>query len=550
MDDLNYINYAQTKNLIESATYADLSVSIVFKELTSNYKIVKGIALLFLVVIFNYIFTYEKYKDDSNYKLYIILFAFCLMILIYLFDLYFTLIIIVVVLIFTIPPIVILYYYIRKQEAIIKFFYSYNNQVNYVFGNNFNSVELIFNILFISIIFILSIVLYWDNIYSGAKKLSKCGRILTIIENNTYKKKPYVYNIIILDNNSLNTKVSNHIIKITYDFMKMKTSIEYNKNNSIIYSDYDGIRTNYENELKKRSDIITNIRNDLFTRINPKITDFTTKMNTYLINGEDATPLIITKLENIIRESLLVKIKEADVHIEIIKAEIESLKKSPPVKYQNIIYINTIIKYIIDKIDDDEFKSLKNLYLIDAKLPEEQNDMIFKFINKYNKLHDIPEKRIILKRILNYVYTDIETDEKYKKDKQEINTKIDNTALKEESEINAIFYDIIKSKKLEELASNIKTYHSKLYENRKRMNYFNLQNMSIDTIENIDSEIITDTEEKYKYLCVDENNKPIYDYSCKELSTFTKKYAVNPDYIPNIIYDIIYAKINNNRVFV
>lgn len=331
--DLNYGSYgsyAQATNLFENATYVDLSHSIVLKELSSDNKIIKGISILFLIAIFNYIFPYDRYKYDSNYKLYVILFVVFLLYLIYLNDLYLILILIFVVIVFIVPPIVILYYYLKKQEAVIKFFYSYNNQVKQVFGNNINFFELLFNILLISIIFILSIVLYWDNIYSDAKKLSKCGRILKIIEDNTFKKKPYVYNIILLDNNSLDTKPSNNILKITYDFMKMKTIIENNKQNPKIY-------------------------------------------------------------------------------------------------------------------DDDN-------------------------------------------------------------------------------------------------------------ENRKVLNYFNLQTMNLDIIENIDPSIIEDiqsnVQQKYKFLCVDENNKPVYDYSSNELSKFTKKYVINTDYNPTIIYDIIYAKINNNKVFV
>ena len=332
--DLNYLSYAQATNLVENASYVDLSHSIILKEISSNNKIIKGISILFLIAIFNYIFPYEKYKYDSNYKFYVILFVAFLLYLIYLNDLYLILILISIVIVFIVPPIVILYYYLKKQEAIIKFFYSYNNQVKQVFGNNINSFELLFNILLISIIFILSIVLYWDNIYFDAKKLSKCGRILKIIEDNTFKKKPYVYNIILLDNNSLDTKTSNNILKITYDFMKMKTIIEYNK-------------------------------------ANPKI---------------------------------------------------------------------------------------------------------------YN------------------------ADE----------------------------------------------------ENIAVLEYFNLHTMTSDIIENIDPLIRNDIESgakdgtntKYKFLCVDENNNPVYDYSSKELSKFTKNYAINSDYIPNILHDIIYAKINNNKVFV
>ena len=91
-----------------------------------------------------------------------------------------------------------------------------------------------------------------------------------------------------------------------------------------------------------------------------------------------------------------------------------------------------------------------------------------------------------------------------------------------------------------------------------KLKYFNLKTESSDTIESYDSDMEDlnklsedpEKDEKYTFLCVDENNKPIYDYSSKELSKFTKKYFKNQDYNPNIIYDIIYAKINNNKVFV
>jgi hypothetical protein len=330
--ELNYLNYAQATNLVESATYVDLSSSIILNEISRDNKIIKGISILFLIAIFNYIFPYEKYKNDSNYKLYIILFVIFLLYLIYAYDLYLILTLILIAIVFIVPPIVILYHYLKKQEAIIKFFYSYNNQIKQVFGNSINSLELLFNILFVSIIFILSIVLYWDNIYSDAKKLSKCGRILKIIQDNTFKKKPYVYNIIVVDNSSLDAKASNYILKITYDFMKMKTTAEY------------------------------------------------------------------------------------------------SAKK---------------------QYDDG---------------------------------------------------------------------------------VNATTYEL---------------------------KYFNLKTESSDTIESYDSAIndlnklsYPNIDEKYTFLCVDENNKPIYDYSSKELSKFTKKYFTNQHYNPNIIYDIIYAKINNNKVFV
>jgi hypothetical protein len=82
--------------------------------------------------------------------------------------------------------------------------------------------------------------------------------------------------------------------------------------------------------------------------------------------------------------------------------------------------------------------------------------------------------------------------------------------------------------------------------------YFNLRNMDTDTIENVDPIIFNNPEkpDKYKFLCVDNNNIPIYNYSSKELIKFTKNYAKDTNYNTSIIYDIIYAKINNDKVFI
>jgi hypothetical protein len=74
-------------------------------------------------------------------------------------------------------------------------------------------------------------VLYWDNIYTDSKKLSKCGKIINTIENNNKNKKPFVYNIIIINNDLIDTTTSKYVLKITYDFMKKKTIVNYGTDN-------------------------------------------------------------------------------------------------------------------------------------------------------------------------------------------------------------------------------------------------------------------------------------------------------------------------------
>ena len=72
----------------------------------------------------------------------------------------------------------------------------------------------------------IGIFVYWDTIYKTAKKSSKCNNIAKIIDENVYTETPYVYTIIIINTKRIK-KLSEYIIKITYDFNKMETRIEY-----------------------------------------------------------------------------------------------------------------------------------------------------------------------------------------------------------------------------------------------------------------------------------------------------------------------------------
>jgi hypothetical protein len=77
----------------------------------------------------------------------------------------------------------------------------------------------------------IGIFLYWDTIYKTAKRCSKCNNISKIIDENMYTETPYVYSIIIVNTKKIK-KLSEYIIKITYDFNKMETKIEYGNTES------------------------------------------------------------------------------------------------------------------------------------------------------------------------------------------------------------------------------------------------------------------------------------------------------------------------------
>jgi len=85
---------------------------------------------------------------------------------------------------------------------------------------------LIYSVLYLCIIIMIGIFLYWDSIYKTAKRSSKCNNISKIIEENYYTETPYVYTIVIINTKNIK-KPADYIIKITYDFNKMETNIEY-----------------------------------------------------------------------------------------------------------------------------------------------------------------------------------------------------------------------------------------------------------------------------------------------------------------------------------
>jgi Ca2+/Na+ antiporter len=455
------LDYAESLSYIKVDDYPS-----VLNEIQNINKIIKIISLLFIILIFNFIFPYKEYKDSFNYKLYIALLVILLILLINYNDLYLIVAIFIIISLIFVPILMILFFYIQKNENINIIFQMYNNQLKNVFSDNFNYYELIFNIFFISIILVLSIVLYWDNIYSEAKKISKCGTILTIVEENTYRKNPYVYNIIVIDNNSLDTKISNHIIKIQYDFMKVKTTIEFVNNKAALYLEERNI-FKYQRELIK----------DLLIKFNER--------------GDKTNPIISND-----------KIK----------------------KFDTLVTTNTIY---------DEFNKIVN---------SEITDHIKSELAKEITSDDIATNHIGIQRLTNeretyksnYGIKSLEELIRDYNDRESFAKKID-----------YITNFIIDNYKLYiyKLLTKYKNYDEK----RPHVYYINLKNFNTEIIENISSEIFN-TPEKYKILCVDENDKPIYNYSSNELIKFTQNYAINNEYNPSIIYDIMHAKNNNDKI--
>jgi hypothetical protein len=198
-----------------------------------DYEIIIKLSLG-IILIYTFIYNILKISTEiinNNLKLYAFIALMTIIYMLYKLDII-SLLKLFVILIFASFMLALLYYNLDKLQFFILFYYSFNYQLEKIYNDtktNYN--EVLFSFIFIAIISIISIVLYWDNIYTDAKKLSKCGKIINTIENNNRNKKPFIYNIIIINNDLIDTTTSKYILKITYDFMKKKTVIDYGYDN-------------------------------------------------------------------------------------------------------------------------------------------------------------------------------------------------------------------------------------------------------------------------------------------------------------------------------
>jgi len=218
-------------------------------------KLTLNIILIYAFV--SNIFIVSTDVINNNYKLYAAIFLIIILYVLYKFDII-TLLKLLLILILISFIMSLLYYNLEKLEFLILFYYSFNYQLEKIYNEtktNYN--DILFSFIFIAIISIISIVLYWDNIYTDAKKLSKCGKIINIIENNNKKKKPFVYNIIIINNDLIDTKTSKYVLKITYDFIKKKTVVNHGTDNGYYTDGSESFKKpNYNSELNNKKRIL------------------------------------------------------------------------------------------------------------------------------------------------------------------------------------------------------------------------------------------------------------------------------------------------------
>ena len=107
----------------------------------------------------------------------------------------------------------------------------FNEEIDIIFNTNLTYYDLILNIIFLSLFFIVIIIIYWDSVYRDAKLNSRCYIMDNIINDNIFLKnsniKPYIYNIYIIEDKEDKKLYSeDFLLKITYNFQNKTTTTE------------------------------------------------------------------------------------------------------------------------------------------------------------------------------------------------------------------------------------------------------------------------------------------------------------------------------------
>ncbi len=116
-----------------------------------------------------------------------------------------------------------LWYNIKKN--VLSFFDTIIYQLNILYANDFSYYELFLVVIFMTLILVVGIILYWDNVYRTAKKLSRCSKINMIAYQNRDKDNhPFVYVIMIINESNLDAVLDKYVLKLEYNFVKKTTN--------------------------------------------------------------------------------------------------------------------------------------------------------------------------------------------------------------------------------------------------------------------------------------------------------------------------------------
>lgn len=207
-------------------------------------------------------------------------------------------------------------------------------------------------------------------------------------------------------------------------------------------------------------------------------------------------------------------------------------------------YLNNYNKLydLIAKSDEINEKNF-NIKLIDIF---DNNNSIKNEIIEFIKIYDIEkaEKAIsIFSKYNNEIYEDTSDINKIKNYiKRLYNELIELLEISSYKSMKMAKIGIIENSELYKRALKYKNNKN----NYKNFNYFDLNTMNGMSIDNINMASLNST--KYKFVCVDKDDKEIKTYTANKLIEFTKEFSKNKFYNTSIIYNILFANKNKDKI--
>ena len=340
-----------------------------------------SLVIILLYTFISNIFNISSEVINNNLKLYAFISLMIILYVLYKLDII-SLLKLLIILIVVSVILASIYYNLEKLEFLILFYYSFNYQLEKIYNETkTNYSEVLFSFIFIAIISMISIVLYWDNIYTDAKKLSKCGKIINTIKNNNKNKKAFVYNIIIINNDLIDTTTSKYILKITYDFIKKKTIVDYGTDDGD-YSDGSESfkKPDYNFELNNKMRVLDSLKGE-----NAKLEKELDKLDKEAVDYNTKKTEIDTKINNKTEQ-----IEQAQDEYNYIKALNDPIIEAQKKLVFYYLNLKTMKSEKIENIDANILGEERFKYILvddnNNKLPyDETGRDLIKFTKIYSK---------------------------------------------------------------------------------------------------------------------------------------------------------------------
>jgi hypothetical protein len=383
-----------------------------------------------------------------------------------------------------ITGLVFIYKYIEEKNIIQFYYYATQYQLYDVYKSKIAYYDILFNIAFVFIVIILSIVLYWDSVYKNAKRISNCNNIIKIIDENSVSKTPYIYSVIIINSDKIALSSHNFLIRITYNFNTKNTKFEYGTDKGTDNKIFNVMGHKYDEVLKTVSGMQKSIDESNNGGANPDeshhIRIYINQKNT--INDLNDKP---DSIDNNNLESELMKIFN----------DSDSIK-------------NQIFRFL--KLYDND-KAIRS------------NDIF----NKYeNLIYENPDDIEKIKGYIRNIYNEL----------------IELSGISQYQSDKIAKINLIKGSDLYKKAE----IYNKTKNSYKNFNYFDLRTMSNIPDSSINMAAINSN--KYKYLCTDKNGNIIKTYTANKLVEFTKEFSNNTSYNTTIINNILFANKNKDKI--